>query len=109
MRKIVFVLTLIFISACSDNRVLVEKRCEKKEQTGKCTLGCKNTKTDTTFSNFTFKKDTVVFILENNLTGEKMIIKEKNCAFVDKKNWECEGNRMLDGIWSQNYGYYCAK
>ena len=107
--KSLFLILFIICSSCSDNRVLVEKLCEKQEQTGKCSLGCKNSKTETTFSNFTFKNDTVMYVLENNLTGEKMIHKEKNCKVIDKKNWECESGQMFDGIWSQRYGYYCAK
>ena len=114
MKKIVFVLTLIFISSCSEyienDRVLAQKICENEKQTLKCTEGCKPT--GRKLSKFTFKEDTVIYISTQE-NGEKNVNRSRDCLIVDKNNWQCKYNRMFDGVF--NYGYLtkglrvCAK
>lgn len=95
MRKIVFVLILIFITACSDNRVLTRHICKTSEQALKCTEGCKIS--DEKYSNFTFKEDTVMYVY-TNYEGNKYIQTIENCKIIDKNNWQCDRKKMFDGV-----------
>ena len=100
MKKIIFTLTLVFISSCSDNRVLTYKKCETREQALKCMEGCKNDGDRLSRFNFNAEKEKIMYLVTQG-NGHKYIFDHQGCKIIDKNNWQCKsGGFMFDGVFT---------
>ena len=105
-KTFIILISLVVISSCSDNRVLTQKFCKTEEQTKICNEGCEDTNFQ--YSRFTVKEGTVLFV--STYKGDDIdIVKLENCKIIDKNNWQCGYDKMIDGLLFFQSIYTCAK
>ena len=122
MKKIIFVVALIFISSCSENfSSSTLMKCKTSQQLNSCSKGC--TDSGMKVSAFTPKNNNHILYKVFYKNGDSNIRGIPGCRIIDKKNWDCTRldrssdtgtAKMINGHFiyitgSSDHKYYCAK